>query len=65
MKPRAATCVSDGLRLTMPEASGACLLGVTYRAALRLCPSQRKHCAELESVPEAAGGRAAGRRPSK
>lgn len=30
MKPRAATYMSDGFRLTMPEASWACLPGVKW-----------------------------------
>lgn len=49
-KPRAATSLSDGLKLTTPEASWVCLLGATCRAALRHHPAQRKYCAELESV---------------
>lgn len=52
MKPRAATCISDGLRLPELEASSACVLGATCRAGLRCHPAQRKHCAELESVTE-------------
>lgn len=65
MKPRAATYISEGLRLTQPEASWACLLVTSYRTVLRHRPAQRKHCVELNSVIEAVGGRAMGSRPNE
>lgn len=65
MKPKAATYMSEGLRLTQPEASWAGLLGTTCRTVLRHRPAQRKHCVELKSVTEAVGGRAMGSRPNE